>query len=126
MIRERDEVLEKEDIRKARAPPNKVTKNAESLNQRGRVGWVKGETKVQLKNEPLLIAPKERRMVGKEISIIPSWVDCVGEDREDLKITVIIRRMEYAAVRAVEKNKRERIMKFVGDHKENSRIMSFE
>ena len=75
-------------------PPINVTQKAESLREVGRIGCEKGEAKVQLKKEPLIVAPIERRIVGTVTSLIDSCVDWRGEEERFLARALIMSRIE--------------------------------
>lgn len=107
-------------------PPERVTIAARSfrwigINGSGIVGNI-----VQLIEAPPVIAPIDRNNVGIVTfrSLLLVWWS--GEDIEGDQTRDIIKRIEYAEVRAVEKNRRMRIIILVLFAVESSRIMSLE
>ena len=106
--------------------PKMETERARVFKKKGKIGSIIGETRVQFRAAPPIIAPSLKRIVGKVQKISPSFTGLEGDTLVGLHITAIKNRKVYLTVSPVAKKKRKIIIIFVEDLRENSRIRSFE
>lgn len=110
---EEGESAEEKDQAKAR--PMIVTNIVKPFSEEGKKASNVGETIIQFKRLPPVMAPKPRRNIG--ISILKesdsNWDK--GEEARGAQVTLIINRVEYLAVRPVAIKKINRKIKFIGE-----------
>lgn len=113
-------------IKYVRIRPVNVTIRAIVFRCVGRIGSKLRGIIIQFIPAPLKMAPSVRRSIGEEMLVSSSFVLNIGELFIGANKTVIINRIEYAAVSAVARKNIIRIITLVGLNNEISRIRSFE
>lgn len=103
-----------------------VTINGHNLREDGRTGSSKKLKLNQLRAAPPEIAPKVKAIIGDVIRVVESFKYWNGRQLEEFQTTVIMNRIEYLAVIAVARIKRNRIIILVELNNAISIIRSFE
>ena len=106
--------------------PPTVTNRARDLRCDGSIGSRSNGIINQFIAAPLVIAPIVSINIGDEIFVFSSSALSIGELFDEFSNAVIVRRVEYAAVRAVARKNMIRVIKLTGLKREISRIMSLE